>query len=110
MAHRPARARFRMKPKVSLITLGVADLARSLAFYRDGLGLPTHNYKAGDDIVFFALEGLWLAIYPRDKLAADVNVPADGAGFSGFTLAHNVASKVEADAVAHWPSRPAHGP
>ena len=88
-----------MKPKVSLITLGVADLARSLAFYRDGLGFPTHNYKPGEDVVFFRMEGSWLAIYPRDKLAADANIPAAGTGFSGVTLAHNVASKVDADAV-----------
>jgi catechol 2,3-dioxygenase-like lactoylglutathione lyase family enzyme len=88
-----------MKPKVSLITLGVTDLARSLAFYRDGLGFPAHNYKGGDDIVLFRLEGSWLAIYPRDKLAKDANVPAAGAGFAGFTLAHNVASKAETEAV-----------
>jgi catechol 2,3-dioxygenase-like lactoylglutathione lyase family enzyme len=88
-----------MKPKISLITLGVADLARSLAFYRDGIGFPTHNYKPGDDVVFFRLEGTWLALYPRDRLAADANLPADGAGFSGVTLAHNVASKADADAV-----------
>ncbi len=88
-----------MKPKVSLITLGVGDLARSLGFYRDGLGFPTHNCKAGDDIVFFPLDGTWLAIYPRDKLAADANASNTGAGFSGVTLAHNVASKTDADAV-----------
>jgi uncharacterized protein len=88
-----------MKPKVSLITLGVADLARSLAFYRDGLGLPTHNYKSDDDVVFFRMEGSWLSIYPRDKLAADANTPADGTGFRGVALAHNVASKADADAV-----------
>jgi catechol 2,3-dioxygenase-like lactoylglutathione lyase family enzyme len=88
-----------MKPKISLITLGVADLARSLAFYRDGLGFPTHQYKPGDDVVFFRMEGSWLALYPRDKLAADANVAIGAAGFGGFTLAHNVASKAEADTV-----------
>ena len=88
-----------MKAKVSLITLGVTHLARSLAFYRDGLGFPAHNYKPGDDVVFFRMEGSWLAIYPRDKLAADANMPAAGSGFGGVTLAHNVASKAEADAV-----------
>jgi catechol 2,3-dioxygenase-like lactoylglutathione lyase family enzyme len=88
-----------MKPKISLITLGVADFARSLAFYRDGLGFPTHNHKPGDDMVFFRMEGSWLALYPRDKLAADAGMPAAGTGFSGFTLAHNVASKAEADAI-----------
>ena len=57
-----------MKPKVGLITLGVRDLAASLRFYRDGLGWPTHKYNPEADIVFFALEGTWLALYPRDKL------------------------------------------
>ncbi len=70
-----------MKPKVSLIALGVEDIARSLAFYRDGLGLSTHNYKDGDDCVFFAMEGTFLAIYPRDTLAEDA---AAGARASGF--------------------------
>lgn len=78
-----------MKPKIGIITLGVRDFARSLAFYRDGLGFPTHNFKDGEDIVFFKLEGSWLALYPRDKLAEDATVPGDGKGFSGITLAHN---------------------
>ena len=88
-----------MKPKVSLITLGVADIGRSLAFYRDGIGFPTHNYKNGDEAVFFRLEGSWLSIYPRDKLAADATVPAAGSGFSGITLAHNAGSPAEVDDV-----------
>lgn len=88
-----------MKPKVSLITLGVSNLAKSLAFYRDGLGFPTHKYKDGDDIAVFRLEGSWLSIYPRDKLAEDAGMPADGSGFAGFTLAHNVASKADVDAL-----------
>ena len=46
-----------MKPKIGLITLGVADLQRSLSFYRDGLGLPTENYDPEQDVVFFRLEG-----------------------------------------------------
>jgi catechol 2,3-dioxygenase-like lactoylglutathione lyase family enzyme len=53
-----------MKPKLSLITLGVADLDRSLRFYRDGLGLPTENYDPEAGVVFFRLEGLLLAIWP----------------------------------------------
>jgi catechol 2,3-dioxygenase-like lactoylglutathione lyase family enzyme len=88
-----------MKPKISIITLGVRDFARAFAFYRDGLGFETHNYKDGEDIVFFKLEGSWLALYPRDKLAEDATVPDDGKGFSGITLAHNVSSKADADAV-----------
>ena len=87
-----------MKPKISLITLGVSDLARSRRFYRDGLGFPTH-VEDDDDIAFFRLEGTWLALHPRDKLAADAGVPPSPAGFSGVTLAHNVASKHDVDTV-----------
>jgi hypothetical protein len=88
-----------MKPKISIVTLGVRDFARSLAFYRDGLGFTTHNHTEGEEHVMFALEGSWLSLYPRDKLAEDATVPDDGHGFSGVTLAHNVASPAEADAV-----------
>jgi hypothetical protein len=87
-----------MKPKIGIITLGVRDFARSLAFYRDGLGLPTHNFKEDEGIVFFKLEGSWLALYPRDKLAEDATVPDAGSGFSGITLAHNEPSKEQVDA------------
>lgn len=88
-----------MKAKISLIGLGVRDFAASLAFYRDGLGFPVHNHQEGEDFAMFALEGTWLSIYPRDKLAQDATVADDGGGFSGFALAHNVGSKAEADAV-----------
>jgi hypothetical protein len=88
-----------MKPKIAIVTLGVRDLGVSLRFYRDGLGLPARNYKADEGIVFFALEGSWLALYPRDKLAEDATVSDVGAGFSGVTLGHNVASKAKVDAV-----------
>jgi len=88
-----------MKPKVSLIGLGVRDFERSLRFYRDGLGFPTHSYTEGEDHVMFELEGSWLSLYPRDKLAEDASVPDDGSGFSGVTFAQNVKSKAEVDAV-----------
>jgi uncharacterized protein len=88
-----------MKPKISIVGLGVRDFAKSLAFYRDGLGFATHNYKDGEDHVMFKLEGSWLSLYPRDKLAEDATVPDDGHGFSGITLEHNVKSKADADAV-----------
>lgn len=88
-----------MKPKISMITLGVSDFERSLKFYRDGLGFPTHNYTAGEDVVFFELEGTWLALYPREKLAEDALVPPEGSGFTGITLAHNVGSEEEVDQV-----------
>ena len=86
-----------MKAKVGLITLGVRDLKRALVFYRDGLGWPTHKYNPEADVVFFSLEGTWLALYPRDKLADDAAVP-DGEGFGGITLAHNEPSPEQVDA------------
>lgn len=85
-----------MKAKIGLITLGVHDLAKPLAFYRDGLGWPTHAHDPDADVVFFALEGTWLALYPRDKLAEDAGVP-DGLGFGGITLAHNEPSPEAVD-------------
>ena len=85
-----------MKAKVSLITLGVADLGRALRFYRDGLGWPTHREDA--DMVMFPLEGTWLALYPRAALATDAGLPPDGSGFAGVTLAHNLGSRMEVDA------------
>lgn len=88
-----------MKPKISIVGLGVRDFARSLAFYRDGLGFPVHNFTEGEDYCMFRLEGTWLSIYPRDKLAEDASVADDGAGFAAFSFAHNVAGPAEADAV-----------
>lgn len=88
-----------MKPKINIVALGVRDLQRSVRFYRDGLGLPTHDYKAEQGIAFFEMEGTWLSLYPRDELAKDAGVPAEGSGFAGITLAHNVPSKAEADRV-----------
>lgn len=88
-----------MKPKISLITFGVRDLDRMLAFYRDGLGFPLHNYTPGDDMVMFRLEGTWLGLYPRHALAEDATVPTEGSGFGGVTLAHNAPSKADVDRV-----------
>jgi catechol 2,3-dioxygenase-like lactoylglutathione lyase family enzyme len=88
-----------MKPKISLITLGVSDFQKSLIFYRDGLGFKAHDYHEGADYVIFEMEGSWLSLYPKEKLAEDATVPAEGSGFPGITLAHNVGSKEEADRV-----------
>jgi catechol 2,3-dioxygenase-like lactoylglutathione lyase family enzyme len=94
-----------MKPKIGIITLGVSDFKKSLKFYRDGLGFPTHEYKNDAGIVFFKLEGTWLALYPHDELAKDLGENAEKAGVkisSGpgpVTLAHNVGTKEEVDAV-----------
>jgi len=85
-----------MEPRISIITLGVQDLDRSVRFYRDGLGLPLMDGYEGQ-IAFFELNGTRLALYPRDLLAADANQTADGEGFQGFTLAHNVRSREDVD-------------
>jgi len=87
-----------MKSKISLITLGVKDLVISKKFYQD-LGFQTHNYKDGDDVVFIEMEGTWLSLFPKEKLAADTTVSPEGSGFNGITLAHNVSSKEEVDKV-----------
>ncbi len=89
-----------MKPKISMITLGVQNLARSLTFYWDGLGFEPHGYTEGDTCVMFPLEGAWLALYPRASLAEDAQVASERSGFPGFTLAHNVKTKEDADMVS----------
>lgn len=85
-----------MKPHITIITLGVENLDRSIAFYQKGLGLP--RKEGPEDIAFFETEGAMLALYSRDKLAEDITVPAEGSGFRGFTLAHNVESPEAVDA------------
>lgn len=85
-----------MEPRISIITLGVSDLERSTRFYRDGLGLPLQEGSEG--IAFFQLQGTWLALYPRQALAADAKITPDGTGWPRFTLAHNVRSKEAVDA------------
>ncbi len=88
-----------MKPKIGMITLGVRDFQASLAFYHRGLGFPLHDFKEGQDFAMLRLEGSWLALFPRDQLAADAAVPLEGAGFPPFALAHNVPSREEVDEV-----------
>ena len=88
----------RMQPHISLITLGVADLARATAFYRDGLGLPTEGNYEG--VTFFKLRGTWLSLFSREELVKDANLdPAQSTLPGGFTLSHNVGTKEEVDAV-----------
>ena len=86
-----------MDPRISLITLGVADLERATRFYRDGLGLPKR--EGPGDISFFETRGTWLSLYRRESLAEDATVSPEGTGFRGFTLAHNVGSPEEVDAL-----------
>jgi uncharacterized protein len=86
-----------MEQRVSLITLGVSDLARSRRFY-EALGWATRA-EPGDDVVFFQAGGMVLALWDRARLAEDSGVE-DGRGWGGVTLAHNVRSPAEVDAVA----------
>ncbi|WP_435363955.1 VOC family protein [Haloarchaeobius sp. DYHT-AS-18] len=88
-----------MDPRMTIVTLGVDDLDAAIEFYRDGLGFPIRDRNPDDDIAFFTLDGTWLALYPWDALAEDATVPAEGDGFSGVTLAHNVPDSAEVDAV-----------
>lgn len=86
-----------MEQRLSVITLGVADLPRSRAFYEQGLGWTVGS--AAEQVVFFQLNGLILTLYPREALAMDAGVAVEGRGFAGVALAHNVRSSQEVDEV-----------
>lgn len=85
-----------MEQRVSLITLGVSDLARAKRFY-ETLGW-TSGAAPADDVVFFQAGGMIVALWDRGSLAEDTVVSDDG-GWGGITLAHNVRSPAEVDAV-----------
>ncbi|MDQ2981736.1 MAG: VOC family protein [Actinomycetota bacterium] len=85
-----------MEQRLSLVTLGVSDVARSRAFY-EALGWTT-GAEPGDDVVFFQSGGMIVALWSREQLAEDSGV-TDGGGWGGVTLAHNVGSPEEVDAV-----------
>jgi hypothetical protein len=86
-----------MEPRISLITLGVADLERATRFYADCLELP--QLQTPPSVTFFELGQTWLALWPRENLAKDAGLAPAGSGFSGFALAHNVRSPAEVDAL-----------
>lgn len=99
-----------MKPRITVITLGVDDLERSLRFYGDGLGFPAEGivgtqFEHGA-VVFIQLQpGLRLALWPRTSIAHDTGLPASPAGATDMTLGHNVGSSAEVDAVMARASR-----
>ena len=86
-----------MNPRISMITLGVRDVARSAEFYEKGLGLP--RKESPPEVAFFPLNGTWLGLYGREDLAEDATVSPEGEGFRSFALAHNVHSEAEVDEV-----------
>lgn len=93
-----------MEPRISLLTLAVDDLERSLAFYRDGLGFPSEGIVGREfehgAVAFFELRhGLRLALWPRSSIAHDTGLARGPVGSTEMTLGHNVSSHVEVDAV-----------
>jgi len=93
-----------MKPRITLLTLGVDDLERSVTFYRDGLGFPTKGIVGREfehgAVAFFDLQaGLKLALWPRDSLAHDTELAKAPRSATEFSIGHNVRSEQEVDAV-----------
>jgi catechol 2,3-dioxygenase-like lactoylglutathione lyase family enzyme len=85
-----------MEQRITLITLGVADLNISANFYENVLGWK-RSPMSSENIVFFELNGVFLSLYERVALAEDATVEAAGSGFRGFTLAHNLGSETEVE-------------
>lgn len=93
-----------MKPRITVITIGVDDLEASLRFYRDGLGFPTEGIMGQEfeygAVAFIDLQpGLRLALWPRKSIAHDTGLAAGPVGPTELTLGHNVASRAEVDVV-----------
>ena len=99
-----------MKPRITLITLGVDDLQRAVRFYRDGLGLKTEGVVGTEfeygAVAFFDLQaGLKLALWPRKSIAHDTGIALGRPNATDFTIGHNVSSKVEVNAVMEQAKR-----
>jgi catechol 2,3-dioxygenase-like lactoylglutathione lyase family enzyme len=93
-----------VKPRISVITIGVDDLEKSLVFYRDGLGLPTEGIVGREfehgAVAFFDLSGgLRLAIWAQDDIAHDTGLPKTPTSPTSFTIGHNVARREEVDEI-----------
>lgn len=91
-----------MKPGISVLTLGVADLVRSIRFYRDGLGLPTkgivgHEFEHGAVAFFDLAGGLKLALWAQADIAHDTGLPMYPVSPTAVTIGHNVASRRDVD-------------
>ena len=88
-----------MEPRISFITLGVADLERATRFYADILKLPRVPMPADAGVSFFEMGKTWLSLFPRSDLVKDAGIADSGSGFGGFTLAHNLGSIEAVDAL-----------
>jgi catechol 2,3-dioxygenase-like lactoylglutathione lyase family enzyme len=93
-----------MRPRITVLTIGVDDLERSLRFYRDGLGLPTQGIFGTEfehgAVAFFDLDnGLKLAVWPRSSIAHDTGIAVQPSSATEFTIGHNLSSREEVDAV-----------
>src|SRR5262245_40125360 len=86
-----------MQSRITVVTLGVTDLARSRSFYAEGLGFPIAQ-GSDDNIVFLRAGGVVLGLYPRQALAEDAQLAPEGSGFGGITLACNLSTRAEVDA------------
>lgn len=99
-----------MKPRITLITLGVDDLERAVRFYRDGLGLETQGivgtqFEHGAVAFFDLQKGLKLAIWPRESIAHDAGLAVGRPNPTEFTIGHNVSSKAEVDSLMEQAAR-----
>ncbi len=87
-----------MQPRISMITLGVKDIKKSIEFYQNGLGFKRFE-PYDDNVAFFELNGTWLGLFGKEALAKDANVEYNESSFNGFSLAHNLTSKQQVDTV-----------
>lgn len=87
-----------MRQKLTLVTLGVRDLQKSISFFEEGLGWKRSS-ASQEGVAFFQLNGMVLSLFGRKELAADANVPEAGSGFPAFTLALNAKDRAEVDSV-----------
>lgn len=93
-----------MRPRITVLTIGVNDLEKSVEFYRDGLGLPTEGI-VGEEfeygaVAFFDLQnGMRLALWPRQSIAHDTGIPLQPPSSTEFTMGHNVSSRSEVDEI-----------
>ena len=99
-----------MKARISVLTLGVADLAKSVTFYRDGLGLPTEGiigreFEHGAVAFFDLAGGLKLAVWSQRDVSHDTGLPLEPTSSTSFTIGHNVSTREEVDAVMNAAER-----